>query len=157
MMWPRLVFVKEHTTVSPAPSVTLAVRLLRSTFTLELSLTVEEQLMPVRSQPATIPSVTVKLPGWRLENRIVSDSVASAPLSSSRLKLDRPTPVVVNAKSCGSAGFDTFVIRIEPRWVFVNVQVTVSPAARAMALTGLLSEQMALVRSQPAGTVSATE
>ena len=39
----------------------------------------------------------------------------------------------------------------------LNVQVTVSPADRPMALTRLPSEQIALVRSQPVGTTSATE
>ena len=40
---------------------------------------------------------------------------------------------------------------------FVNVQVTVSPALTEMFETGLPSSQVALARSQPAGTVSDTE
>ena len=39
--------------------------------------------------------------------------------------------------------------------VLVKVQVTVSPGWRSIALTGLPSSQVAEVRSQPAGTVSA--
>jgi hypothetical protein len=39
--------------------------------------------------------------------------------------------------------------------VFVKVQVTVSPAPTSMLVTGLPSSQVALVRFQPVGTVSA--
>ena len=45
---------------------------------------------------------------------------------------------------------------MRPRLRLVNVQVTVSPGATSMFETGLPSSQVALVRSQPAGTVSAT-
>jgi hypothetical protein len=64
-----------------------------------------------------------------------------------------------NSKAAGSpAGLVTLSTRIWPRFVFVNVQVTVSPAARLIAPTGLPSEQVAPVRSQPAGMLtSATE
>ena len=44
-----------------------------------------------------------------------------------------------------------------PRLRFVNVQVTVSPGATLMFDTGLPSSQVALVWSQPPGTVSASE
>src|SRR4051812_28901987 len=44
---------------------------------------------------------------------------------------------------------------IELRARLVNVQVTVSPGLRLILVTGLLSEQVALTWSQPAGTDSA--
>ena len=46
---------------------------------------------------------------------------------------------------------------ITPRLVLVNVQVTVSPGCRLMALTGLPSEQVALVRVQSVTAPSETE
>jgi hypothetical protein len=46
---------------------------------------------------------------------------------------------------------------IEPRLTFVKVHVTISPAARLMFEAGLPSSQVALARSQPPGTVSASE
>ncbi len=68
------------------------------------------------------------------------------------------TQLASKSKSCGSpAGMVTLSTRMWPRLVFVNVQVTVSPAWRSMAVIGLPSEQVADVRSQPGGTVSLTE
>ena len=46
---------------------------------------------------------------------------------------------------------------ILPFCVLVKVQVTLSPAAMAMAVTGLPSVQVALSGPSRAGTVSATE
>ena len=49
------------------------------------------------------------------------------------------------------------MITMRPRFSFVNVQVTVSPALTAMFETGLPSLHVALVWSQPLGTVSESE
>ena len=57
------------------------------------------------------------------------------------------------AARSGSVSFWTTIV---PRFVFVNVQVTVSPGARSTFETGLPSSHAAPVRSQPAGTDSAT-
>src|SRR3970040_93051 len=60
----------------------------------------------------------------------------------------------MKSNDCGSpSGFVCFSTTMLPRLVFVNVQVTVSPAARSIELGGEPSEHVALVRSQPAGTV----
>ena len=86
----------------------------------------------------------------------VFESVPSE--SSSRLKLvGESPPPAVNAKSCASLGTEFFTITIVPRLAFVNVQVTVSPAAMSMFDTGLPSSQVALDWSQPLGTVSDSE
>ena len=53
----------------------------------------------------------------------------------------------------GSVIFFTLIV---PRALLVKVQVTVSPALTSMFVTGLPSSQVALVRSQPDGTVSPT-
>ena len=63
----------------------------------------------------------------------------------------------MNAKSCGSSGVASLTATICPRLWFVNVQVTVSPSDTPMFDTGLPSLQVALARSQPAGTLSAIE
>jgi hypothetical protein len=91
------------------------------------------------------------LPGARFEN------VWTSPFF--RLKLDglRPPPAVNEKLVVVSlAGLVTFLILIVPRALFVNVQVTVSPALTSMFVTGLPSSHVALWRSQPDGTVSAT-
>src|SRR5262245_61833418 len=59
-------------------------------------------------------------------------------------------------KSVPSGGEASLMMVIMPRLALVKVQVTVSPALRSMALTGLPSEQVAPVKSQPTGTVSLT-
>src|SRR5437763_133009 len=109
------------------------------------------QLEPVRSQPVGTFSATLyPLPGARFENVCVS------PLC--RLKLDglRPPPAV-NGKLVvvSLAGLVTFLILIVPRALFVNVQVTVSPALTSMFVTALPSSHVELWRSQPDGTGSA--
>ncbi len=63
----------------------------------------------------------------------------------------------MNAKSCGSLGTASLVTVSVARFVFTQVQVTVSPAATSMFDTGLPSLQVADVWSQPDGTVSASE
>ena len=60
-------------------------------------------------------------------------------------------------KSCGSSGRESFTTTSCARLRFVNVQVTVSPGATLMFDTGLPSSQVALVWSQPLGTVSDSE
>lgn len=55
------------------------------------------------------------------------------------------------------SGRVSFLIVIAPRWVFVNVQVTVSPAATSIAVMGLPSSQVAEVGSQPREPFSTTE
>ena len=52
--------------------------------------------------------------------------------------------------------FVVFLSVTEPRFVLVNVQVTVSPLAKSMLPGGLPSLQLALV-SQPGTAVSLTE
>ena len=67
-------------------------------------------------------------------------------------------PVSAKAKLCGSfAGTVTLSTTILPRFAFVKVQVTVSPAARAIEPGSEPSSHVADWRSQPAGTVSETE
>ena len=77
-----------------------------------------------------------------------------------RLKLEGLSPPpAVNEKLVfvgSGSGFVTFLTMILPFARFVKVQVTVSPALTSIALAWLPSSQVALVRSQPAGTVSAT-
>ena len=86
----------------------------------------------------------------------VFESVPSE--SSSRLKLvGESPPPAVKAKSCASLGTEFSTITIWPRFAFVNVQVTTSPAATLMFDTGLPSSQVALDWSQPLGTVSDSE
>ena len=97
-------------------------------------------------------------------NVVLRGRVASS--SSSRLKLDRPEPVVVNPKSLGSFGCASLMIVIEPRLVLVNVHLTVSPASslnvavRSATLTVLgcelwpSSQSMAVRSNGGAGLVS---
>ena len=87
----------------------------------------------------------------------VFDSVRSASSSSEKLAGLRPPPAV-KAKSCAS--FGRRVLDHDDaarRFGSVKVQVTVSPADRAMFDTGLPSSQVALAWSQPLGTVSDSE
>ena len=84
------------------------------------------------------------------------DSVPSASSSSGKLDGLRPPPAV-KAKSCGSLGVASLTTTIWPRLRFVNVHVTVSAGARLMLDTGLPSLHVALVWSQPLGTVSDSE
>ena len=53
-------------------------------------------------------------------------------------------------------GMVCFSTMIRPRWVLVNTDGDVSPASRSIAVIGEVSEQVALVRSQPAKASSAT-
>src|SRR3954469_11345793 len=66
------------------------------------------------------------------------------------------SPVKVNWPAAPS-GLVCFSTMIVPRLVLVKVQVTVSPAARTIPLTGLPSVHEVPVRSQPARAGSATE
>ena len=69
------------------------------------------------------------------------------------LRLKLPSAWLVNAKAPSPPVAFFTTVRL-PRFVLVKVQVTFSPGARSM-LAGLLpSEQVAPVRSQPAGTLS---
>ena len=69
---------------------------------------------------------------------------------------DRPPPAV-KEKSCGSLGSESFTTTSCARLRLAKVHVTVSPAATAMFESGLPSSHVALVWSQPLGTVSAIE
>ena len=114
------------------------------------------QVAAVWSQPlGTVSEMEYPLPGGTSANVCVLESVASESSSSSKLDGERPPPAV-KAKSCASLGTAFFTTTIWPRLSFVNVQVTVSPAATSMFDTGLPSSQVALAWSQPLGTVSAT-
>ncbi len=53
--------------------------------------------------------------------------------------------VDVKAKSCASFGTVSFTMVIEPRFVLVNVQVTVSPGLTSMSVSTLPSSHTALV------------
>ena len=79
-------------------------------------------------EPGTAASVIENEPGVKSE-KVTPSSTGSGRLSSSRLKSDRPSPVVVNAKSCGPFG-DTSFTMVKVAWlcVFVYVQVTSAPA-----------------------------
>jgi hypothetical protein len=77
-------------------------------------------------------------------------SVGSASSSSEKACV-RLTPEIEKAKSWASLGRASLMTTTLPRLVWRNVQVTVSPAPTATALTGLPSEQLAPVKSQSAG------
>ena len=86
----------------------------------------------------------------------VFDSVRLASSSSWKLAGERPPPAVKREvlRVVRQRVLDDV---IWPRLRFVNVQVTVSPAATAMFETGLPSLQVALGLVPAAGTVSDTE
>ena len=65
-----------------------------------------------------------------------------------------PVKVKLPAAPSGLVCFSTMIV---PRLVLVNVQVIVSPGCRLMAVTGLPSEHVALVRSHPVSGSSLTE
>ena len=76
---------------------------------------------------------------------------------SSSVKVPLPKgPSAVKPKPVPPAGSETFSMVMVARAVLVNVQVTVSPTASAMLDGSEPSEQVALVRSQPASGVSVT-
>ena len=85
------------------------------------------------------------MPGTRSSTTICSPSL-SEPAAS-------PVKVKSPAAPSGEVCFSTMIV---PRLVLVKTQVTVSPGSRSIADGALWSEHTALVRSQPAGTVSAT-
>jgi len=104
----------------------LAVRLARLTLSLAVP-PVRVHVRSVRSQPATEPCVTVYGPAdWSL-SVLVAGSVPSASSSSG----NAPT-VVANEKSCALSGRESWTTVIEPRRVFVKVQVIWSPDVSAM-------------------------
>src|SRR4029450_11315802 len=123
-MRPAFTLVYVQVTEPPAVSVMLAVLPDRG----PLEPPAPSQTRFVSSQPLTSVSVTDLVPGTTLVNVLVSESVLS--LSSSRLKPDRPLPDVVKPKSCASLGWASLMIVIVPRFVVVNVHLTVSPASR---------------------------
>ena len=86
----------------------------------------------------------------------VLESVGSESSSSWKLAGDRPPPAV-NGEVLRVVGHRVLDDHDRPRLRFVNVQVTVSPAATLMFDTGLPSSHVALVWSQPLGTVSDSE
>src|SRR6188508_2115608 len=81
-------------------------------------------------------------------NVVVLGSVLAGSPSSSRLKFDKPEPVVVNAKSWASFGCASLMIVIDPRLTLTNVHLMVSPAARRkVALRVATSPSLLLVGS----------
>src|SRR5215213_1027196 len=145
MIWPRLVLVNVHVTVSPALTFTFVTGLPSS------------QVADDWSQPTgTVSESEYPEPGTTLLNVCVFASVAFESSSSENVEGDRPPPAV-NAKSCASSGTESSTITILPRLRLAKVHVTVSPALTSMFDAGLPSLQVALVWSQPLGTVSSTE
>src|SRR4026207_813773 len=80
-------------------------------------------------------------------------------LSSASWELEglRPPPAVKEKFCPVFLGLALFTTTRLPRFLFVNVQVTVSPAEMLMFVIGLPSLQVALDWSHPEGTVSAIE
>src|SRR6185369_3187265 len=114
-----------------------------------------EQVALVGSQPVTAPSETANVPGRTSESRVF-DNVGSASSSNGNVAGFPLPKLLVKVKSCASFGTASFTTMMCPRLVFTNVQVTVSPGLTTIALTGLPSEQVALVRSQPLTAPSET-
>src|SRR4029079_14842009 len=141
VMLPFFVFVKVQVMFSPADTAIAVIG--------EPS----EQTALVLTQPDGTVSSTLNVPGATAQT-LVSDRVASA--SSSRLNAVHPVMLPAKAKSCGSLGMASFTTVMLPFFVFVKVQVTLSPADTAIAVIGDPSEQTALVFTQPDGTDSST-
>src|SRR5207248_1842239 len=109
------------------------------------------------SQPAgTVWDSEYPLFAWRLEKVRVFDSVGSESSSSENEPGESPPPAL-NAKSCGSFGCASFTTVIDPRFWFVNVQVTVCAGRTSMFETALALLHGALWRSQPVTDASETE
>ena len=89
-------FVNVQVADPPATSVIVAVRVMVLP-PATVPVPVGTQTMDVRSNPVDALSVTVYRPAASPVNVVEFESVGS--LSSSTVKLDRPVPVVVNAKS----------------------------------------------------------
>ncbi len=86
-----ILLVKVQVTSNPGVNVILAFLFTKST---EPPV---EHVIESKSHPDTSSSVIVNVPGIKLVNTLVFNNVESP--SSSREKLERPVPVVVNEKS----------------------------------------------------------
>ena len=89
---------------------------------IETPLAIGEFVLPVPSDthvfelnvhPSASVSATVNVPTSKLLNVTELENVLSAPPSSSRVKLERPLPVVVKAKSWELSGWASLTIVIE--------------------------------------------
>src|SRR5688500_8825388 len=109
-----------------------------------------EQVALVRSQPdGTLSAMLYPVPGARSSNRADSPSFSAN---------DAPQLRVNENEAVLPLGWVVLAMTIVPgpSFRFVNVHVTVSPGRRSILDTGLSSEQLALLSSQPVGTVSPT-
>ena len=82
------------------------------------------QVALARSQPAGTVSATAKTPGTRSGNDF-------EPLPAV-VAIEKPPSVWLVKPKVPSPPAAVLLITIEPRWTFVNVQVTVTPAASAI-------------------------
>jgi hypothetical protein len=84
-------------------------------------------------------------------------ALALFPSSSSWNEDGLRPPPAVKEKSWGSSSWESCTTTIRPRFVLVKVQLMTSPSFASMFDGGDPSEHVALERSQPGGTLSATE
>src|SRR3989304_4287559 len=106
-----------------------------------------EHVADSRSQPAGPISLTSYVPGSR------SPLVSVSPSERKKFAAQEGSNSNSVVSPSGSVCSPTLM---KASFSFVNVQVTVSPAWREIAVTGLPSEHVADSRSQPAGTISLT-
>ena len=140
---PRRTFVKTQVTVSPASTLNVAVEVSRLPL-LGVALWPSSQTMAPRSHASPgSASVVVYGPGSSPESEIEPPS----PTEPARSPLNEKLPAAPLGEVC-------FSTMIRPSWVFVKVQVTVSPGASAIAAGFDWSVHDAPVSVQPVATSS---